>query len=412
MKIQSVNIKNFKGLKNVQEEINGKNVYLIGGNKAGKTSFIDAIWVGLTGKGIPPEPTTNRAKKGLIELDLGEFIARTKFTKGKPTRFELENKEFTNESEKFVKSPRAYLESRIGVLNFDITDFFAKSEAQKLAYFSKVMNTDFSDLDADIEEIAESRAFDKRLLPAARSKVGFYDESEAKKDIVDIVGLSKKVAAAQEKARTYEKVLDGMEERRGQVAEKEAEILKLRAEIDGKLAEDILNGEAWLDEAANKPLTDLALAELEQSLENANEYNEVIREAKTAQEADIEADRLEKSIETANEDIEKKRQEKAARIGENINVPGLTYDAEAEAFLYEGLPFAATQQNTAAQLIAGMRIASTMLKDLKILKVDASLIDKENFEEVLAWAASEDIELFIELVDREATQLQIHICDE
>lgn len=411
MKIQSINIKNFKGLKSVQEEINGKNVYLIGGNQAGKSSFIDAIWVGLTGKGIPPEPTTNGAKKGLIELDLGEFIARTKFTKGKPTRFELENKEYNSEAEKFVKSPRAYLESRIGVLNFDISEFFAKSDAQKLAYFSKILNTDFSDLDADIEEIAESRAFDKKLLPAARSKVGFYDEADALKKEVDIVELSKKISRAEEKARTYEKILDGIEKRRGLVAQKEAEILKLKEEISETTGE-IEGGEAWLEDLANRPLTEVALAELAETLENANKINLAISEAKTAKEAEAEVERLETAIEKANEEIEEKRQDKALRISENIKVPGLTYDADAEAFLYEGLPFAATQQNTAAQLIAGMRIASTMLKDLKILKVDASLIDKENFEEVLAWAASEEIELFIELVDREATQLQIHICDE
>ena len=50
MKIQKVEIKNFKGLREVSQEINGKNVYLIAPNGAGKTSFIDACFGNMPNK--------------------------------------------------------------------------------------------------------------------------------------------------------------------------------------------------------------------------------------------------------------------------------------------------------------------------------------------------------------------------
>ena len=44
MKIQKVEIKNFKGLDHASADLKGKNVYLIAPNGKGKTSFIDACF--------------------------------------------------------------------------------------------------------------------------------------------------------------------------------------------------------------------------------------------------------------------------------------------------------------------------------------------------------------------------------
>lgn len=404
MNIESINIKNFKFLDSVNESIEGKNVYLIGGNGTGKTSFLDAIWCGLTGKNLPPEPIKKGNKKGLIEIDLGEFIARTKFTRGKPARFELENKSYEKESDRFIKSPRSYMESRVGMLDFSVSDFLNKSESEKLKYLAKVMDVDFSDLDADIEELMETRKYDKKKLTEIKANVDYYDEEKAKEEPVDVVAISKKLSSAKDKKNEYDRILEGVEARRVKIAELKAELERVENEVK--------DGEEWLGEEKNKPLTDTAMRELENTLENSTKINKEIDEAKKAARADEEADLYQDAIDEATREIEEKREEKAKRISENIKVPGLTYDPNEEVLLYEGLPFDSKQQNTASLIIAGMRIASTMLKDLKIIKVDASLIDKNNFEEILDWSSKENIELFVELVDREATKLSINVSDE
>lgn len=406
MKIQSITIRNFKGIESYQGEIGGKNVYLIGGNAQGKTSFIDAVWCGITGKNIPPEPTTDGAKKGLIEIDLGDFIARTKFSKGKPTRFELENKSFENEADKFVKAPRSFLESKVGVLNFDVNDFFNKTDSEQVKYFAKIMNIDFSHIDADIEELTESRKFDKKKLAELRMKDNYYNKEDAEKELIDLVELSKKITFEKEKKHTYEGVqvkLNEIKSKRGEILAKIEELKKELELVDSKIPD----GEEWLSDQDNKPLSEEQFDFLNKQLETAAETNDKIKEAQYLKAVEVEIDVFEKAIETANEDIEKKKVEKAKLISENINIKALEYDVKGERFLYNGLPFDKNQINTAAQLIAGMKIGSMMLKDLKILKVDASLIDKENFDKVLQWSEENDIELFVELVDREATKLEI-----
>ena len=406
MKIESISIKNFKGIESIDTKIDGKNVYLIGGNGTGKTSFIDAIWCGLTGKKLPPEPTHKGAKKGVIEINLGDFIARTKFTKGRPARFEIENTIFSEESEMFKKSPRSYLENRIGVINFDVNEFFSKSGSEKVKYFSKMMNIDFSDIDSDIEELYESRKFDKKALSNIRNSQNYYDKQKSEMDYVSVVELSNQIEKEQEKSRQYNRIEQGLEDRERMTEAIDEEIHSLIKKKE-KIEEEKKSAMAWLNNDVNIPISDEDLNELIRKRNASEVINEEIREAKEAKQADEQAEKYEKEIEYATNQIESLKKKKAARISENINIEGLSYDMYQERFLYEGIPFDSSQINTASQLIAGMKIAYMGLKDLKIIKVDASLIDKDEFDKVLEWAEKNEIQLFVELVDREARQLQI-----
>jgi len=406
MKIESINIKNFKSIEAFKGDARGKNIYLIGGNGTGKSSFLQAVWLGVTGKNLPPKPVTSGAKKGLIEIDLGDYIARTKFTNGKPVVFEVENKLATTETDKFVKAPRSFMEDKIGILNFNIDEFFSKSNNEQLKYFSKIMGADFSDLDTEILENEDSRKFDKKELKTLEATLDYYDKEDLNKEEVNVVELSKKIASEREKDNNYSKVQNGVNERGVDVLDIKNKIADLQGELMIKERE-ILDGNAWIKDPINTPLDIIAFKSLEDSLDNVSEINKKVALAKVAKKQEEAIEILEKNIEDNNKNIEDLRAKKSKRISELISVDGLSYDTEEERFLYNGLPFDKNQINTAAQLIAGMKIGASTLKDLKILKVDASLIDKNNFEEVLTWAQKEDIELFIELVDREATKLEI-----
>lgn len=409
MKTQKINIKNFKGIRSYEGDISGKHVYLVGGNEQGKTSFIDAVWLGLSGKNCPPTPITDNGNKGLIEIDLGDFIARTKLKKGRPISFELENKNWTEESERFIKSPRSYMESRVGILNFDINDFFNKTDAEQVKYFAKIMGEDFSDIDSQIEEISESRRFDKRKLKELEGQNDYYNDEDANREPIDIVELSKKIEAENEKKSTYEKVKSGVDQRVDRLAKIREELSILEKEAL-RLTSEKEDGEKWLEDKNNQ-FDEVSLKEMRKDLENSTKINDEIRISKELKVVDEKCVSMRKAIEDATNDIEVLRVKKAERISNKINIEGLEYNVAEERFLWNGLPFDRKQINTAAQLISGMKIGSTLLRDLKILKVDASLIDKENFDKVLEWADNEGIQLFVELVDREATKLEVVLQD-
>ena len=408
MKIESIKIRNFKAIENADVESKGKNVYLVGGNAVGKTSFIEAVWYGITGKQKIPEITHDGAKKGLIEIDLGDFIARTKLKNGRRSEFEIENKTYNSEAEKFIKAPRSFMESKIGMINFDVNEFFSKSSLEQVRYFSKMMNVDFSNIDADIEEAVESRKFDKKRLSELKSKADYYDEKLADRNFLSVKALSVSIENNEKKKSRFGEVLDGIASREKYIEVCENEIRELRETISRHEA-DIVAGKEWTGKDENKPLSDEEEADLRKNRDEAELINENIRKAKECKEVDEAVEKIEASIEETNDYIDKKRAEKAKAISDAITVEGLSYHPGKECFMYEGRPFDRNQTNTASQLIIGMKIANMFLKELKILKVDASLIDKKEWEKVEEWARKEDINLFVELVDREATQLKISV---
>jgi hypothetical protein len=422
MKVESIVINKFKAIDSFKGDVGGKNVYLIGGNGKGKTSFIDAVFSGVSGKNFPPVPITDDGKKGSIEIDLGDFIARTKFKKGRPTEFELENKVYTDETDKFIKSPRSYMEQRIGIIDFDVNKFLALSDAKQVEYVAKNLDVDFSHIDAELEELYEGRKFDKKKLAELKIKEDYYKKEDAEKDLVDIVAISKQIEAETAKSANVSKVQDGLDARKKRALEIEAEILALERERDGYVnietqftehgvLKQIEDGKIWLERPENALMSDEDLADLIQKRDNSTAINKVIQAAKDARAIDEEIATKESIIDTYNSDIEKQKEAKSKLLSKAINMEGLTYSTAEERFLFQGRPFDKHQTNTAAQLITGLKIASMMLKDLKILRVDASLIDKAEFNKVLKWADENDIELFVELVDREATQLKIEVKD-
>lgn len=405
--IKRIKIQNFKGLKAFEGEVLGKDVYLTGRNASGKTSFIDAVWLALTGKNIPPKPVSTGSKKGLIEVELSDgYIVRTKLAVGKtPVQFEIENLNAVDDKDKFVKAPRTWLNERIGVIDFDVNEFFKMSDAKQVEYFCKITGVDVHEQDQQIEELTDSRKFDKKKLVELQALTGYFNPEDAEKELVDVVALANEISVLKEservKAEAWNKVTEG-------VANREARVKALKLELE-TLETEIQSGYDWLKDENNKPIPNVELQQKEAIFKDSEIINARIQEAKAFKQADEAIEKLETAISEATEGIAEQKDQKALIISQKISIEGLSYDVENECFLFNGLPFDKTQINTASQLIAGLKIGASLLNEVKILKIDASLIDKENFEKVQKWSGSEGIELFVELVDREAGALKIEI---
>ena len=70
MQIQTIEIQNFKSIKNKAVALNGNNVYLVAPNGKGKTSFIDACF-----GAMPEQPLRDGAQKGTVKINVGEYLS-------------------------------------------------------------------------------------------------------------------------------------------------------------------------------------------------------------------------------------------------------------------------------------------------------------------------------------------------
>ncbi len=82
--VRKLEISNFMRVTALTIDADGKSVIIRGGNTAGKTSALDAIYCALAGVNSKdvPEPIHQGADKGLVRLDLGEYVVERHFTPG------------------------------------------------------------------------------------------------------------------------------------------------------------------------------------------------------------------------------------------------------------------------------------------------------------------------------------------
>jgi len=181
-----------------------------------------------------------------------------------------------------------------------------------------------------------------------------------------------------------------------------------RDELESKLFalnSEIEKGEMWLNQNCRTLIT-----AHEKALSEAIEHNKSIAlytQYKKDREEGEENVNSVIEVERKMEEIKAIKKEELLAI--DIPVKGLTF--EEEGLYLDGLPFESNQINTARRIIAGLEIQYQLLGTVKISRIEGSLLDKKSLEEVIAWADSKDLQLFIEKVDMEGGELEVKIIE-
>lgn len=405
MKVESITIRNFKGIGYEKLSLNGNNVYVLGRNGMGKTSFLDAIFKILSGKNLPPQPTTAGEKQGSIEIDLGQIIVKSKFnSKTEKYTLTVESKEGAQ-----YPSPRKMLDELVGVVDFDVTGFMKLAPSKQVEKIKELSGIDFSDLDVEYKRLYEERTFVNRKVTELEIQQVPFD-----KDKLIVTDLTEATEALNKKREFNDSYKEGQSivKQKKELQEKIlSDILKLESSInklrsqDYELGKEIVEAESWLADEENKPY-DLEAEEAAflQSIEDNKKIEENIKNKKLYDDFIVELEK-QKDLEAGLEKIATTK--KTAIEEADLPVPGLSFNDDG--LTYHGLPFEDSQINTANKIIIGLQINRALLGDVKIARFDGSLIDNENMEYIEDWANKNDLQLFVEIVDRNAEQLTIEV---
>lgn len=405
MKVQGITIRNFKGIQHESLSIKGNNVYVLGRNATGKTSFLDAIFKILAGKNMPSMPTTQGARSGDIEIDLGEIIVRAKFnSKNEKVSVSVESKDGS-----LYKEPRTMLNELLGVIDFDLNKFYELSPKKQVEFIKQMAGIDFTDIDDAYKKAFDERTFINRKASELEARMGVWD-----KDNIILTDLTEATKILNEKrafniAREEgEKTILDYKARQDEITNELAILRKKIQDLNeefNKIEDGKKEGDAWLNDPANarydieaEEAAFLAAVEnnkvIQKNIDNQILYTEF-----------LETLAIQKKL---NETLELCQATKETAIKEaNLPVPGLSFNDDG--LIYNGLPFEASQINKAKQIIIGLQINLALLGEVKIARFEGSLIDDENMEYIEDWAQKNGLQLFVEIVDRTAESLKIEV---
>jgi hypothetical protein len=400
MKIQKIEVQNFKAVSKKELNLNGCSAIVTAANDSGKTSILRGLIDRF--KSEKPEVIVKEGKeKGYNHIEL---------TDG--SRIEWD---FTQKSERFSYITKDGVKQTTGVLSqigekyfgqkFDIDSFLKSSPKQQEKELQKIVGLDFDKIDQRYKEAYEERTEANRYLKQVSSQKLSEPEKVEKPDIESIKEELKKAREHNESVRNQNREAKKYESLQKQVS----------SLIDETEFEDLFDygksKEIIKDKKSNDDLIDIS--ELESKLEDANDqlrkydaykreleaYNKWVDQGKIAR---SDAESTDKKV----KEIEAEKQEMIA----NADMPD-GFGIDESGLTYKDFPLSETQISTSAKYIAALKLGAMVLGKVRALHFDASSLDNNNLKKVQDWAKENDLQLLIERPDFDGGEIKYEIIE-
>ena len=396
MKIIRLQAENIKRVKAIDITPQDDVVIISGKNQNGKTSVLDSIFLALQYRAASknnPNPLRAGEDKGVVTVDLGDYIVTRKFTQAGTT---LEVK--TPDGSK-ISSPQKLLDGMIGDLSIDAWEFARKSDTDQRQMLGDVLyaitggKVNLADF-----ELRYKEAFDKRTDSNREKKrlttilTGMRPPIDADPtDEISVADLTKSIG----EAMATKNRIQTLGERDRTLREK---ILRLETELATAKGEHELVVKE-LETAPEVPDIEFLKGELG-NIEERNRRAREVQEYKKTRQALTTVDA---EITAFNETMELVNIEKAEAL-ENSPLPvkGLRVTPEGIQIVADNdqlVPFC--QASAAQRLRISLGIAMAANPTLRVIRIaDGSLLDDASMQIVRDMAQDKDFQVWIEYMSR------------
>jgi hypothetical protein len=413
-KIKKNTVSNLKALSSFTAEFNGATAIITGRNNSGKSSFLRSL------------PDRFRGIKPSIILKTGESegFQEMELTTGEKLLWSFDNKTAKGERLIYIYNDPEGKEIRTSVTkeimdrffpgSFDIDIFLNSTPAKQRKMLQDIVGLDFTLLDDRYQVAYDERTLANKKLQEAKLKLQPVDEKLATEEI-PLLPIQQKLWAIDNHNKAFDDAEKGAENLKKQKTDNEGIMKSLEAQIK-KLQNDnkdidkrLTNAQAWLTAPENKKKDDDYHFTVSQELAKAQEdnlkiakNNKALADQKDVLKLDLEAKEMDKAVKA----IENEKTEliRGAKMPEGF---GFTNDG----ITYNGLPVSREQLSSSAIYIAALKLASMSIGEVRTLHFDASFLDKVSLAEIEAWANDQDLQLLIEMPDREAGEIRYELIE-
>lgn len=405
MSIQKVIIKNFKLIKDLDQDFQGKSLFIIGDNGIGKSTFLQAIQIALGSKNIPPLPITHGEDSAYVEVITGENGEQYKFTaKFKPGAkpiIEVTTPDGARDKNKTV------IGNIVGQIDFDLIGFVdgaktAEGRKKQVALFQSFCDPDIiEELRKIALKIANHEEERTEIGQHVKSNQGFIDEAGItpgdfvkyadkmdhdilQTDYNDAIALNKKIDDQAELSTA----------RKQRELEIERQIDRLQKEATG-----IVDTEKRYVEWA-KENTTVDTEPLNDKMKEAIDHNEM--HAKVAvfkgKEEKVKSLKEEYGEKTALIESEREAYDNAVK-DMGTPVEGLTFDQDQ--LYYNGNPLDSNTLSTSEMMHLGIQIRIAKDPGIKVLFIErGESIGEQRLKDIQLMAKKNGYQILMEEVQR------------
>lgn len=398
MKIIHLYSENIKRIKAVEVTPNSNTIIISGMNGHGKTSVLDSIWLALQYRAASknnPTPLRSGASKGLIELDLGEYIVTRTFTDEGTTSLKIT----TSEGHQ-VSSPQKVLDGLIGDLSFDPWEFTRKKESEQKEWLCDLLFK-ISGGTINISEFDGKRlAVNAKKLDATKERARINnlmtsikppEASEASEEM-DASRLIEDIDLSMKGLNSVNLSKDLIKSGKEKIASLQESIKNIQKDID-----------IWQAEIDACKITEEQVNELRGKLTNIQKLNERARQIKDWKKYKSAIQKFDDEIQSYKDDVELINiQKEEALESAKLPVDGIKIEEDGIKIKNkEGswIPFC--QMSAAQRLKISLSLAMKANPKMRIIRIsDGSLLDDESIDIIKRAADSEDYQVWIEYTSK------------
>ncbi len=406
--IHGLRSENVMRLELVELGFDGPGLTIVSGmNGEGKSSLLASIAMALGGKDqIPDRPVREGAKRGEVDIDLGDRVVKLRVRPDRGTTLTVEGKNGS-----IFKSPQALLDDLVGELAFDPLEFSDAKPAAQATRLRQLVGLDTATEDAEAERVYAERTGVNREAKALEGQLAGMPEAPMPPEPGEEVSASELAAhlsaahelqAANERTRrAAEQATAAATKAAATVADLEAKLAAARSALE--ISEAAVR--AALDRAT--ALVDPNLSEAQIAFAEADTHNKAVRAARTARDGAAAANRARdaKAADLAAKKAESQRltdrlaaidAAKLAKLAAaHFPVNGLS--VAGDTVTYRGIPL--SQASSSEQLRVCLAIAAALNPRLRLMLVrQGNDLDARRLREVAEWAREQSYQVLLERV--------------
>lgn len=413
LSLKASNVKRLKTI-NITPDPNSPLVIIGGNNGEGKSSAIDCISYALGGKdAVCADPIRHGQTKAWTEIDLGDYIAKRRFTPAGQI-LEVRTKDGMG-----IGSPQTILDGLCGLLTFDPLEFSRMNPRRR---FDTLRGLVKLDVDLPALEAERKTIFDQRTEMARRHRdylgqLRQSDEPDAslpseKVNIGSLVAeknvLVEQQRANDQKRRDHQHMASQLEAAQQaisttdqRIAELERQVSELRRQREHQVETiEALRGTHRAIAIEIDALVDPDTTEIDAKIAEASSINVRIERAADYRKRAGELTKMQTEIEAKTEKIEALDAKKQKALAQaTFPIDGLMF-ADGDV-TYNGILF--DQLSSAEQVRVSLAMAMAMNPKLRVIMIkDGSLLDETSLGIIREMAENNGFQIWIEVVGNRA----------